>query len=66
MNSESIRQGLLVSKAAVAVTVFFAAIFVVLVWDSNWWWFDTGFYASLISSGINLWIYRQLGAPLAS
>ncbi len=59
-NSENIRLGSLVSKAAVVITLLFGALFVLLVWDSNWWWLDTGFYVSLISSAINLWVYRQL------
>ena len=44
----------------VVLTIFFGIAFVLLVWDSNWWWFDTGFYAALISGGVNLYIYRQL------
>lgn len=59
-NSENIRLGYLVSKCMVVISVFFGAVFVLLVWDSNWWWFDTGFYAAIISGGINFWIYRQL------
>ena len=59
-NSENIRLGYLVSKVMVTISVFFGAMFVLLVWDSNWWWFDTGFYAAIISGGINFWIYRQL------
>ena len=44
----------------VAVSMFFGFVFVLLVWDSDWWWFDTGFYAAIIIGGINFWIYRQL------
>ena len=58
--SENIRLGSLVSKAAVVITLLFGALFVLLVWDSNWWWLDTGFYVSLISGAINFWVYRQL------
>ncbi len=58
--SEDIRLGYLVSKAMVVISVFFGAVFVVLVWGSDWWWFDTGFYAAIISGGINFWIYKQL------
>jgi len=58
--NEKIRLGYLVSRITVALTVFFGIAFVLLVWDSNWWWFDTGFYAALISGGANLYVYRQL------
>ena len=62
VNSDNIRLGYLVSKVMVAVSVFFGVVFVLLVWDSDWWWFDTGFYAAIISGGVNFWIYRQLNA----
>jgi hypothetical protein len=57
---EQIRLGYLSSKIEVALTLLFAALFSFMVWDSDWWWLDTGFYGALISGGINLWIYRQL------
>jgi hypothetical protein len=57
---EQIRLGFLSSKIEVALTLLFAALFSFMVWDSDWWWFDTGFYSALISGGINFWIYRQL------
>ena len=59
-STKNLRLSYLVSRIMVVLTIFFGIAFVLLVWDSNWWWFDTGFYAALISGGVNLYIYRQL------
>jgi len=57
---DQLRKGYTAVLIELGLTVLFTIAFVVLVWSSEWWWLDTGFYAALVAGLVNLWAYRQL------
>ena len=60
MSADQLLLGHKAAQIELGLTVFFGLLFVVLVWNSDWWWLDTGFYGALVTGLANLWIYRQL------
>jgi len=60
LSPDQLRKGYTAVLIELGLTVILTLVFVVLVWDSEWWWLDTGFYAALISGLVNLWAYRQV------
>lgn len=60
VSQDQLKKGYKAVLIELGLTVLFTLAFVVLVWSSEWWWLDTGFYAALISGVVNLWVYRQL------
>ena len=60
LSPDEVRKGYTAALIELGLTVILTLVFVVLVWSSEWWWLDTGFYAALVSGLVNLWAYRQL------
>lgn len=60
ISKDQLRKGYTAVLIELGLTVIFTLAFVVLVWSSEWWWLDTGFYAALVAGLVNLWVYRQL------
>jgi len=52
------KRGYQSSLAASILTLVFGAIFAVLVLDSDWWWFDGGFYGSLVGGIVATYVLR--------
>jgi hypothetical protein len=60
LSSGQLKNGYYAVLLELGLTIFFALVFVALVWSSEWWWLDTGFYAALVLGLVNLWVYRQI------
>jgi hypothetical protein len=45
--------------AVTGLTIVFGVIFAILVLDSDWWWFGTGFYGALISGAITSYLMKR-------
>ena len=45
--------------AVTGLTIVFGVVFVILVLDSDWWWFGTGFYGAIISGALTSYLMKS-------
>ena len=53
------KRAYLSALAVTGLTIVFGLIFVILVLDSDWWWFGNGFYGALISGAITSYLMKR-------
>lgn len=64
--NDQIRTGLMVNLGAFSLTLVGLALLAVLAADTVEWWPETGFYASLIASGVGSYLFWKLNESSVS